>query len=532
MDFAQGGMLPDLMEMATGGEQFLTVGGEYHRIYKNAQPDIMVNHPKEDKGKWDTINLTDKAGAKTVADGVAATKKWHRENPYAFGGNIILEKYQEGGSTWEILPEAQEGKITLDEFRPKFANSNEVIQQQMLQQKPLEKTLPEVEITATPTLKTKLARAAKSNVYASGRAEYIPIESALLPGSLPIQGSSALGKAGVFAAEALNPVSGFRSLKGAAKQIPGSGKKFTSEIDWGKWNPETPNYPELINEYNAIEESTKKAGNWMKYSDGTPFNGTPEQFIQMKSSHAEKYAGGKDAAEKMYKNRLYRGAHFHVDDFANRTRNDFATFFTDNLENAKTYTDKGADFFNPSINPIGEYKVEEGLYEIGIPSNVSKVIGSGEGRNWRLLNWDDKIAKGTTSKGYAERFQEELKDNAIQEYGLSDYDPSKKYLSTDIYANYVKNPNNPETVAQINDVVDTMGDRFLKPNTVYAVDAQRTPIKSLRHNVGFFDMTNPNIYKALVPPAAIIGASQIEQRKSGGKISNWEIVDDNEWEII
>jgi len=127
MDFAQGGMLPDLAAMAAGG-QFLTVGGEYHRIYRNAEGDIMVNHPKEDKGKWDTINLTDKAGSKTVAEGVAATKKWHRENPYAFGGNVILERYGDGGSTWEILPKAQTGKITLDEFRPKFANSNENIQ--------------------------------------------------------------------------------------------------------------------------------------------------------------------------------------------------------------------------------------------------------------------------------------------------------------------------------------------------------------------------------------------------------------------
>ena len=42
----------------------------------------MVNHPTKDKGKWDTIDLTKKAGAKTVAQGVAATKKWHKENPY------------------------------------------------------------------------------------------------------------------------------------------------------------------------------------------------------------------------------------------------------------------------------------------------------------------------------------------------------------------------------------------------------------------------------------------------------------------
>lgn len=42
----------------------------------------MVNHPTMDKGMWDTIDLTQKAGAKTIAQGVAATKEWHRENPY------------------------------------------------------------------------------------------------------------------------------------------------------------------------------------------------------------------------------------------------------------------------------------------------------------------------------------------------------------------------------------------------------------------------------------------------------------------
>ena len=47
---------------------------------------------------------------------------------------------------------------------------------------------------------------------------------------------------------------------------------FKSEIDWGKWNPDTPKYPKLINEYNTIEESTKKAGTWLKNSDGSFFS--------------------------------------------------------------------------------------------------------------------------------------------------------------------------------------------------------------------------------------------------------------------
>ena len=42
----------------------------------------MVTHPTKDKGKWDTINLTKKAGAKTIKQGISSTKKWHKENPY------------------------------------------------------------------------------------------------------------------------------------------------------------------------------------------------------------------------------------------------------------------------------------------------------------------------------------------------------------------------------------------------------------------------------------------------------------------
>lgn len=74
---ANGGWLD---KYANGGK-FITVDGEYHKVYENKDGDIVVNHPKEDKGKWDTINLTDKANAKTVADGVKSVKKWHKENP-------------------------------------------------------------------------------------------------------------------------------------------------------------------------------------------------------------------------------------------------------------------------------------------------------------------------------------------------------------------------------------------------------------------------------------------------------------------
>ena len=88
----------------------VTADGEKHRIYKKTNNigkgkagDIIVNHPTTDKGKWDTINLTKKAGAKTVKQGIAATKKWHKENPYpkpkmAKGGSTPAWQRKEGKS--------------------------------------------------------------------------------------------------------------------------------------------------------------------------------------------------------------------------------------------------------------------------------------------------------------------------------------------------------------------------------------------------------------------------------------------------
>ncbi len=52
----------------------VTAGGEKHKIYKKTTKkgegkvgNIMVNHPTKDKGKWDTIDLTEKSGARPSA---------------------------------------------------------------------------------------------------------------------------------------------------------------------------------------------------------------------------------------------------------------------------------------------------------------------------------------------------------------------------------------------------------------------------------------------------------------------------------
>jgi hypothetical protein len=55
----------------------IKAAGEGHTIKKNKKGDVIVDHAGN-KGKYDKINLTKKAGAKTIQQGVKAVKKYHR----------------------------------------------------------------------------------------------------------------------------------------------------------------------------------------------------------------------------------------------------------------------------------------------------------------------------------------------------------------------------------------------------------------------------------------------------------------------
>jgi hypothetical protein len=71
------------------GGKVVKVGGQTHKVFKKKvdkgigdKGDIVVDHTAgRPAGKWDKINLTKKSKAKTVKQGVASVKKWHRENP-------------------------------------------------------------------------------------------------------------------------------------------------------------------------------------------------------------------------------------------------------------------------------------------------------------------------------------------------------------------------------------------------------------------------------------------------------------------
>ena len=57
----------------------IKVTGKIHVVKKNKKGEVIVDHAGN-KGKYDKINLTKKAGAKTVKAGVKATKDWHKKN--------------------------------------------------------------------------------------------------------------------------------------------------------------------------------------------------------------------------------------------------------------------------------------------------------------------------------------------------------------------------------------------------------------------------------------------------------------------
>jgi len=71
------------------GGKIVKAGGQTHKVFKKKvdrgigdKGDIVVDHTGgPSAGKWDKINLTKKSKAKTVKQGVASVKKWHKENP-------------------------------------------------------------------------------------------------------------------------------------------------------------------------------------------------------------------------------------------------------------------------------------------------------------------------------------------------------------------------------------------------------------------------------------------------------------------
>jgi hypothetical protein len=275
--------------------------------------------------------------------------------------------------------------------------------------------------------------------------------------------------------------------------------KFKSEIDWAKWNPETPKYKELIDEYNQIEKSSKKAKNWMKNPDGSAFQGTPEQFIQFQSSHFKK--AFPEGFEKGYHGSVSHDSEFGMGSLKRKL------FLSDKPELANLYAhrnmdnlDKVVDLplieFNKPTNPIGYGN--RTLYEYGFPKSKNVLTVDAKGQPFKGLEWDDNIATALNLEKkpayFGKRTANDFNERGAQKFQEISTAP---YLSTDDYSEYLsKNPD--IDMVKINNIVDlphfdqTMNNLDRTENIMIVPSKN---IKSLRGNVGFFDMNNSNIYR-------------------------------------
>ena len=243
--------------------------------------------------------------------------------------------------------------------------------------------------------------------------------------------------------------------------------EFKSEINWGKWNPDTPNHPELISEYNKIEESAKKSGKWMKNEDGTLFDGTPEQFVQQKSIWF------KNAFPEGFK-RTFRGANNNSTFRGNLAKSDnpkLGSIFAGNKNSAVPKYGSDERIIRPEELGLS-HQGSPGYMELAYKPTKNNISFSAKFSNWN--NIDRNLLPS-----------EHINMKAITQIARDN--PS--IVTTDDISRYIQDKD--IDYAQIENFMDGtfFGEEIIhnhKPNNY---------LKSLWYNVGFFDPNDPNIYK-------------------------------------
>lgn len=220
-----------------------------------------------------------------------------------------------------------------------------------------------------------------------------------------------------------------------------------------------------MQEYHAIEQTAKQNGTWMKNPDGSAFKGTPEQFVQQNSNNFKK------AFENDFDS-SFRGAH---DNYPDQGRFGYLFSGDKNVATSSKYTTKKPTFWKP-YDKIGDIakKNNGGLYELysnKLPININA-----------NKSFFTHIEYPEIAKHY--------KSNS----------GSDKLISTDNLADYVVKNN--ITGINISNVIDeSLGN-------IKIINTNLSPVKSKWYNNGMFDMTNPNIYKGVIPTIGTYGLTQ------------------------
>ena len=258
-----------------------------------------------------------------------------------------------------------------------------------------------------------------------------------------------------------------------------SSKPFKSEINWAKWNKEIPNNSELIKEYNAIEKISKANKSWMKNPDGSAFKGTPEQFIQENSKNFKN--------SNLSSNKTYR-VNTRGNDNNPIIHNPSSNIaFTGDEKSVRSYIfrgDKNVPLLSATDSPS-----TIGPHELYVTGNKRLTIDA------KNASYDNVFYNGKNNKTH--RIAEE------------------SFLNPEINnVNILNVKNHLESPMSLFEKI--IGRKY--GNELINKQVSGNYLKSARGNNGMFDMTNPNIYKALIPAAIGTAASTINKKDSKNKL--------------
>jgi hypothetical protein len=304
-----------------------------------------------------------------------------------------------------------------------------------------------------------------------------------------------------------------------------------SEVDWAKWNKEMPENKALMQEYQAIEQEAKANGTWMKNPDGSPFVGTNPTAKELAFHNVNM------TPEEAIK------AQF-IQQKSKNLKENMPDIMTNNDGTIKTNYHNSSNKFD-SFNDNFFGKSDYGWYGKGVYTHPSRKYTASYGDNTYPLYLNSKN-KGVIGKSnlenalYYGRTKEEIRDILSEDYNfMMKHNNVTGLLNSDIrdipaiikaggYKKYTAKRFEPlikRTDEQLEKVQTASLNDFTSlynPMNQETVTPFANYPKSAIGNNGMFDMTNPNIYKAVVPAAVVGGAmqsSQPEQQAYGGPIN-------------
>lgn len=274
----------------------------------------------------------------------------------------------------------------------------------------------------------------------------------------------------------------------------------------------------------------------MKNPDGSTFKGTPEQFVQQNSENFKKaYPNGNELT--------YRGVLKNNKNLSEYGDNIDNTVFTANRELANIYGNRTDDPLRPLIKNKND---KTGVYELYSKNSNNQLYLDALGDGWTSIDLSDIDYKKSILKHSIQQQKENLPrflDNKkvydiMQNRLTADLDRFKRI--DNIIDDRIKIRNDLRNNNDLNKFVDIKDETWTDGLAKYIKDKNINKIKindindggygtviinnqkpgnylkSAIGNNGMFDITNPNIYKGLIPAAGLYGLTQ--SKKQGGKL--------------